>query len=385
MAGNKTLGSAKTAKKDEWYTQLEDIEKEMVHYRDYFRDKVVFCNCDDPYESNFFKYFAMNFNFLGLRKLISTCYVSSPIVEEQLSLFDVIDLDIKNAPKLELYPNRHPYKIEITEVNDANKDGRIDIADVEFLLKNKKNALTLLDGDGDFRSSESIKILKEADIVCTNPPFSLFREYIAQLIEYNKKFIVIGRMTALHYKEVFSLLKDNIIWTGYGFNLSLVYKTPYKNTEEANKKFVRSKGYNPDDGYVKVPGICWYTNVDIEKRHENLILYCNYNKDRYPKYDNFEAINIDKISEIPCDYFDIMGVPDTIFDGYNPDQFDIIGRSGDTDWVFSVCDFFTPPSKDIQNSYKKQNNTWRVQNVYLLNEKKMPKIVYSRIFIKRKV
>ncbi|MBQ2676093.1 MAG: hypothetical protein IJF54_01660 [Clostridia bacterium] len=201
MAINRDLSSAKKNKKDEFYTQLADIEIEMKHYRKHFKDKVVFCNCDDPYESNFFKYFAMNFNYLGLKKLVATCYMGSPVVGEQfeqLSLFDIL-------PSEENTPKRFPYKIQITEVIDINGDGAVDLTDVEYLLRNKKNSLTLLDVDGDFRSPECVEILKQADVVVTNPPFSLFREYVAQLVEYDKKFIIIGNINAITYKEIFPL------------------------------------------------------------------------------------------------------------------------------------------------------------------------------------
>jgi len=199
---------AKKNKADEFYTQLSDIEAEMRHYKEHFSDKVILCNCDDPFESNFFKYFAMNFNFLGLKKLIATCYTGSPVAGEQLSLFDVMNL------KGESFEEKQPHKIEISEVTDENDDGAIDLADVEYLLKNKKNALTLLEGNGDFRSAECIKLLKEADIVVTNPPFSLFREYVAQLVEYDKRFLIIGNINALTYKDVFILFKENKVWLG---------------------------------------------------------------------------------------------------------------------------------------------------------------------------
>ncbi len=202
----RSMDRAKKAKEDEFYTCLSDIENELKHYRKHFQGKSVFCNCDDPYESNFFKYFAMNFNHLGLKKLIATCYVGSPIVCQQLSLFDIEPISniVKNG--------RQPHKIEITEVPDVNGDGAVDLTDVELLLKNSKNVLTLLDGDGDFRSPECVELLKEADIVVTNPPFSLFREFIAQLVEYNKKFLVVGNQNAITYKEIFPLLKDNKMW-----------------------------------------------------------------------------------------------------------------------------------------------------------------------------
>jgi len=206
---------AKKNKADEFYTQLPDIEAEMRHYKEHFRGKVVFCNCDDPYESNFFKYFAMNFNFLGLKKLIATCYAESAVAGEQLSMFDILSFEERSTEA------KRPYKIEITEVKDENADGAIDLSDVEYLLKNRKNALTLLSGDGDFRSRECIELLKEADIVVTNPPFSLFREYVAQLMEYEKSFIIIGSKNAITYKDIFKYIQDNKICCARGLaNLS---------------------------------------------------------------------------------------------------------------------------------------------------------------------
>lgn len=205
---SRDLENAKRAKKDEFYTQLADIEAELRHYREHFRDKVIFCNCDDPFESNFFKYFAMNFNFLGLKKLMATCYSGSPIAGEQLDLFDLPS--VSN----EYVGSKHSYKIEITEVTDENQDGATDLADVEHLIRNKNNTLTLLKGDGDFRSSECIELLKEADIVVTNPPFSLFREYISQLVEYEKHFLIIGNINAVTYRDVFNLIRDNLVWLG---------------------------------------------------------------------------------------------------------------------------------------------------------------------------
>lgn len=286
MADNKILSKAKEQKNDEFYTQLSDIEKELRHYKEHFRGKVVFCNCDDPEESHFWKYFELNFEELGLKKLVATHFE-------------------REIPS---------YKLELTA--DRDGDGRITSRDI---------VKTPLRQNGDFRSPECIEILKEADIVVTNPPFSLFREFIAQLVEYNKKFVIIGRMSALHYKEIFPLIQNNIIWTGYGFNLSMVYRTPYENTEEANRKFVISKGYNPAEGYLKVPAICWYTNLDIPKIHENMILYRNYNAVDYPTYENYDAIDINKVDDIPCDYYGMMGVPDTFLANYNPQQFEIVG------------------------------------------------------------
>ncbi len=312
---NTNLRNANKAKKDEFYTQLEDIEKELKHYKEQFKNKVVYCNCDDPFESNFFKYFASNFKALGLKKLISTSYSGSPITGKQLPLLQIEGLKPKG---------KEPLKIEINEVPDKNKDGSIDLSDVEYLLRHDANTSAPLKQGGDFRSDECVQLLKQADIVVTNPPFSLFREYVAQLFEYNKKFLILGNMNAITYKEIFTLIKDNKLWSGYGFNMSMVYKSPYPNELEANKKFVFAKGYNPDDGYIKVPAINWYTNLETQKRHSPLTLYKKYSVKEYPKYDNYDAINIDKVSEVPTDYDGAMGVPITFLDKYNPEQFEII-------------------------------------------------------------
>ena len=316
----KNLSAAKTAKKDEFYTQLTDIERELQHYWQHFRDKVVLCNCDDPYESNFFKYFALRFNQLGLKKLICTCYNGSPVQGNEL----MIDFgDLSDEPK------KVAYKVVITEVKDLNGDGAVDLSDVRYLLQNDKNVISILK-TGDFRDPECIELLKETDIVVTNPPFSLFREYIAQLMDYEKKFVIMGRMSALHYSEIFPLIMKNKLWCGVNFNISAVYKAPYENTLEANRKFVLSRGLNPDDNYIKVPAICWFTNLDHNKRHEELDLVCRYYDEEYPTYDNYNAIDVGKVQDIPFDYEGIMGVPDTILGQLNPDQFEIIGLgSGD--------------------------------------------------------
>jgi hypothetical protein len=303
------LLSAKKQKADEFYTQLSDIEKEMHYYKGQFFDKVVFCNCDDPYESNFFKYFALNFNFLGLRKLIATCYIGSPIANTQLSLFD--DEPIENKT------TKSPHKIIITEVDDYNADGSVDLADVEYLLGNKKNTLSRLEGDGDFRSPECIALLKEADIVVTNPPFSLFREYVAQLNEYNKKFIIIGNTNALTYKEIFKLFKENKIATGYtNFNVGMFFIVP-----DYWQKYTKIV-----DGvkYARVSTSCWFSNLEVAKHNELLTLYKRYTPAEYPKYENYDAINVDTYSGIPYDYDGEMGVPITFLDKYNPKQFKII-------------------------------------------------------------
>lgn len=309
---NKTLSAAGQAKKDEFYTQLVDIENELRHYKEHFKGKVVFCNCDDPYESNFFKYFAINFNHLGLKKLICTCYAGSPVFYTQLSLFGDEEVIIEELS------DKKPYKIEITHVDDLNGDGAIDLNDVELLLRSVDGKPTLLKGDGDFRSAECIELLKEADIVVTNPPFSLFREYVAQLVAYDKKFIIIGNQNAITYKEIFPLLKDNKIWLGYGFkgNVGFFINTKYEDYAKSSQH---------KDGMIRVSGVMWFTNLDIAKRHEDLILYKSYTPEEYPHYDNYDAIEVSKTAEIPCDYDGVMGVPITFMDKYSPDQFEIIG------------------------------------------------------------
>ena len=303
----KLFDKAKKNKADEFYTQMSDIAEEMKHYKEQFKDKVIFCNCDDPYESNFFKYFAMSFNFLGLKKLIATCYAGSPIANTQLSLFDDEPAEDKTT--------KNPHKIIITEVDDYNCDGVFDMTDVEWLLRNKKNTLTRLNGDGDFRSPECIELLKEADIVVTNPPFSLFREYVAQLIEYDKKFVIIGNKNALSYKEIFVYIRENKLRTGYrDINSDMWFIVPenyeYEKIVDGNK--------------VKHIMGCWFTNFDVEKHNEFLTLYKKYSSDKYPRYDNYNAIEVSKTSEIPDDYYGDMGVPITFLDKYNPEQFEII-------------------------------------------------------------
>ena len=328
-----SLHAAKVAKNDEFYTQLADIEKELRFYKDHFRGKVVFCNCDDPYESNFFKYFALNFNSLGLKKLICTCYDGSPFMGDELVFnFDMFQEEAKKTA----------YKVEITEVRDENGDGAIDLSDVRILLQNDKNVISILKGNGDFRSPECIELLKEADIVVTNPPFSLFREYVVQLVEYDKKYIILGNMNAITYRDIFSLIQNNKMWIGQGFNLSMIFKTTYANTNEGNRKYVASKGYNPDDNFVKTPAIAWFTNLDIQKRHEELDLYKPYLSEEYKKYDNYDAINVDKVTDIPCDYEGVMGVPITFLDKYNPDQFEVIGLGNSRDNFTPNKDYINP-------------------------------------------
>ena len=306
---NSNLHKASKAKNDEFYTQLVDVEKELKHYKEQFKDKVVYCNCDDPYESNFFKYFAANFNALGLKKLITTSYTKSPIAGGQLPLFEVKGLKPKG---------KEPFKIELNEVTDVDVDGAVGLADVKWLLKNDANIATALKGNGDFRSEECIELLKQADVVVTNPPFSLFREYVAQLVEYDKKFLIIGNLNSVTYKEVFKLVKENKLWLGYN-NGPKTYQVP--DSYEQDNIFIGADGKK----YAQMGNTGWYTNLDISKRHESLILYKKYNLEQYKKYDNYDAIEVSKVSEIPIDYKHVMGVPVTFLDKYNPEQFEILG------------------------------------------------------------
>lgn len=307
---NKNLNAAKTAKKDEFYTQLTDIERELQHYWPHFRDKVALCNCDDPYESNFFKYFALRFNQLGLKKLICTCYNGSPVQGNEL----MIDFgDFTDAPK------KIAYKVEITEVKDVNGDGAVDLSDVRYLLQNEKNVISTLK-TGDFRDPECIELLKQADVVVTNPPFSLFREYIDQLIVFGKKFLIIGNQNNVTYKEIFPLLMNNIIWLGHKSG-DMSFKVPDDYEPRETRYWQDETGQK----WRSLGNICWYTNLDHNKRHEELDLVCRYSIEEYPSYDSYDAINVNKVDDIPCDYEGVMGVPITFLDKYNPDQFEIIG------------------------------------------------------------
>lgn len=293
MAKNKDLHKAKSGKKDEFYTQLTDIEKELKHYQAHFKDKVVFCNCDDPRVSNFTKYFILNFKKLGLKRLIATCYKSKDV-----DLFS--DRTSQEAVYMDYYGTDEENGVpKIEELNVQN-----------------------LKGDGDFRSTECINLLEQADIVVTNPPFSLFREYVDQLIKYNKKFLIIGNQNAISYKEIFPLIKNNKIWLGCSIH-------------SGDREFavpddypLNSAGHRIDQEgkkYIRVKGVRWFTNLDYPQRHEDLILYKTFNEEEYPKYDDYNAINVDKTTDIPLDYEGVMGVPITFLDKYSPEQFELIG------------------------------------------------------------
>lgn len=284
MKNNNKLKEAKARKNDEFYTRLEDIENEVKYYKAHFKDQVVYCNCDDPEWSNFFIYFKMNFHHLKLKKLISTHYST--------------DTESDKA-----------YQLECVEV--INKKGT---------LEEKK---TILEGNGDFRSDECIELLKQSDIVCTNPPFSLFREYVSQLVEYNKKFLILGNNNAITYKEVFSLIKENKLWLGYSANKTMEFQLAddYERWNRIDEKTGKKFG--------NVPAISWFTNLTHKKRNESLVLWKKFCSDDFPKYDNLDAINIDKVNDIPENYFEPMGVPITFLGKYNPSQFEIIGLCAD--------------------------------------------------------
>jgi hypothetical protein len=313
MADNSALTKAAKARQDEFYSQLSDVEAELRHYRKHFKGKVVFCNADDPYESAFFKYFANNFNYLGLKKLVTTSYAGSPITGKQLPLFDLAGLSDDVPPK-------EVFKVEITEVPDLNDDGAIDLSDVEYLLRNDKNSMTPLEGDGDFRSAECVALLDEADIVVTNPPFSLFREFIALILEHGKKFLVIGSKNAITYKEIFRLVKSDQVWLGHGFtNGNAFFRVP----ESYQDQFVDGV-FDAKTGLVKFRNVGWFTNLDNAKRHEPLTLYKRFSPDDFVSYDNYDAIEVSKVADIPYDYPHPMGVPITFLDSYSPDQFEVL-------------------------------------------------------------
>lgn len=295
---NERFDNAKRNKNDEFYTRLEDIEKELGHYKDYFKDKTILCNCDDPRISNFFKYFALNFNNYGIKKIISTCYKNQDV-----------DLFTQNECEKAVY-------IEYT----GNPD---DPTSTDFSTIEVKQ----LKGDGDFRSQECIELLKQADIIVTNPPFSLFREYVAQLIKYDKKFIIVGHQNAISYKEIFALIKENRIWLGYGFKGGAAHfiNKHYEDYAAAG---------DHKEGMIRVSGVVWFTNLDIRKRHEELVLYKTYSNAEFPHYENYDAINVDKSTDIPMDYDGVIGVPITFLDKYSPDQFEIIGLG-----IVGSCEF----------------------------------------------
>ena len=391
---NRSLHAAKTAKQDEFYTQYVDIQKEVEAYLEFdtetFRGKVVYCNCDDPFESNFFKYFAANFNKLGLKKLVTTSYDGSPIAG-QLTLFP--EYNEGNGKR------QKPKALAVTldRVKDEDGDGAANVTDVELFLKRNKAARIALKANGkypggDFRSPECIAFLKEADIVVTNPPFSLFREYVAQLVEYRKKFLIIGNQNALTYKEIFPLIKDNKVWLGVdnGGTKWFQVKEDYDIKTESRKKIVNGIKY------FSMGSIMWFTNLDHGRRHqklplmtmaENLRFSRNLKgKAAYDRYDNYDAIEVGIYKEIPSDYDGVMGVPVTFLDKYNPDQFEILGTSdnGIIDDEFKTTRGLTKQFVDDYyraggtGAYKEGNPT---AGFY---ENGVAKMAYKRIFIRHR-
>lgn len=343
---NKNLRNASKAKKDEFYTQLTDIEKELKHYKEQFRGKVVYCNCDDPFESNFFKYFASNFNALGLKQLITTSYKPSPIANTQLGLFG----EEKTSTKTQGRPKVTANKFIINEVHDIDGDGAFDLRDISEQLKaNKNNEWTPLIGDGDFRSKECIELLKQADIVVTNPPFSLFREYLAQLMENEKKFLILGDQNNITKKDIFKYIKENRLWLGYDNGGTKWFQVPddYDIATESRKKIINGVKY------FSMGRILWFTNLDTTKRHENMVLYKKYSPEEYIKYDNYDAINIDKISEIPMEYNGVMGVPITFVDKYNPEQFELLGIMNTGEENIGIRYKGTPHGRPLVNGVEK--------------------------------
>jgi hypothetical protein len=359
------LSNAKKAKQDEFYTQLGDIENELKHYKSQLRGKMILCNCDDPFESNFFKYFALNFNTLGLRKLVATSYVKSSIVGGQLSLLDIEGLKPEG---------KEPYGIEINEVPDRRRRGATDLADVEYLLKHDANTSRALKGDeiygaGDFRSRECVELLKQADVVATNPPFSLFREFVAQLVAHNKKFLIIGNKNALHYQEIFKLIKENKMWVGVTpMGRDMLFSVPSQVAEKMIETGKKGSNYRVVNGrvYGRSPSI-WFTNMDNQKRHEQLPLYKRYTSAEFPTYDNYDAIEVRNTTEIPCDYDGLMGVPDTFLDKFNPEQFELIGI----------------PFGDLGKAIGVTRN-YRGRTDIAISEGVRSRCPYSRIIIKRK-
>jgi len=370
---NKNLTSAKRAKNDEFYTQFGDIQKEIEAYLEYnpdvFRDKVVYCNCDDPYESNFFRYFVLNFNKIGLKQLITTSYKPSPVANTQLELFG----DDKSLAKSKGRPKVTANNFIINEAHDIDGDGEFNLKDVALQLKaNKHNEWAPLDGDGDFRSDESINLLKQSDIVVTNPPFSLFREYVKQLFDYKKKFVIIGNINAITYKEIFPLIKNNKLWLGPSISSGdREFVVPHYIFKEIGNWRTDENGVH----YARVMGVRWFTNLDHGRRHQPLPLMTmvenlKYSKHKeikgkkaYDKYDNYDAIEVPFTNAIPSDYDGVMGVPISFLDKYNPGQFKIIGASDN-----GVVD-----EKYKLPHFKKHNEP------YINGEKK-----YKRIFIKHK-
>ena len=343
-AKNKNINQAKLNKKDEFYTQLQDIENELRHYKDHFKGKVIYCNCDDPTISNFFKYFSLKFSDLKLKRLITTCYKN-----QNPGLF-----------------SRHDSERAIMLEYDGFRDGDVVPRPEDIGIKE-------LEGDGDFRSPECVELLKQANIVVTNPPFSLFREYVAQLMEHDKKFIIIGHQNAITYREIFRLIMENRLWLGFGFKGGAGhFISNYTDHATATDR---------KEGMIRVSGVVWFTNLDIKKRHEKLVLYQRYTPEQYPKYENFDAINVDKTAEIPIDYDGVMGVPITFMDKYNPGQFDILGIGIAGLGLAAGVEPFKPEHKHYRKTVQKRGAV--DGDLYMMVDGEVT-VPYRRILIKAK-
>nr|WP_247718088.1 adenine-specific methyltransferase EcoRI family protein [Qipengyuania proteolytica] len=380
---NVGLGAAKAAKKDEFYTQYIDIQKEVEAYLEFdpdtFRDQIVYCNCDDPFESNFFKFFAANFNRLGLKKLISTSYDGSPIAGEQLRFKDK-DSEEKSSEAI---------AIEMDEVLDLNNDGATDIEDVRLFLEQNPHRRVILSGGGDFRSEECVELLKKADIVVTNPPFSLFKEYVSLLNEHDKKFLIIGNTNAITYLDIFPLIQSNELWLGCtNFNVGMFFQVPdhwekyHHIDEETGKKMAR------------VSTSCWYTNLDHGRRHQPLNLMTvadnlKYSrglkgKEAYDRYCNFDAIEVGTYKEIPSDYDGIMGVPVTFLNKYNPEQFEIVGNSDDSEMMAGLG--VEPLGQEFIEAYRAHGGTGHYSaNMRMLGlTSPKERVIYKRLLIRHR-
>lgn len=307
---NSNLQSAKNTKNDEFYTTYETVESEVAHYVSHFVGKTVLCNCDDPFESNFCKYFLRNFNILGLHRLICTSYCASAVANTQLSLFDDTHQSLKEGAG---------YVLDVFKFSDSLSE--ISDAEITRFLRSA-NVIRKLKGSGDFRSQECIQYLKDSDIVVTNPPFSLFKEIVSEIMKYNKKFLIIGNQNALTYKEIFPLIQNNEVWTGYRFG-EMKFRVPNYSQPRKYRYWVDESGQK----WRSLGNAMWLTNLDNDRRHEYISLTKTYNPIDYPKYDNYDAINVKTIRDIPYDYFGIMGVPITIINRYNSEQFEIVGEA----------------------------------------------------------
>jgi hypothetical protein len=354
---NSNFTDAKKAKEDEFYTQLADIERELRHYRDHFKDKVVYCNCDDPRVSKFFHYFSYSFERLGLKKLITTCYKS-----QAADLFS---------------QNNSEHAVYLEYSGDKNQNMVPDPAEV---------GIKTLTGDGDFRSGEAIELLKQADIVVTNPPFSLFREYVTQLNNYDKKFVIVGNQNAISYKEVFRPIKENKMWLGYN-NGDMRFRVPDDYAPRATRFWVDEEG----NKWRSLGNACWFTNLDLPRRHEDLILYKSYSPEEYPTYDNYDAIEVSKIVDIPMDFAGVMGVPLTFLGKHNPDQFEIVGLSGTADYPTTKK---YPKKERVVDGVRQKSNTGTTGGCTIRTDSFGPgthfdvgypvKGTYRRLFIRRK-